>query len=249
MIAATDQLAEAERIQRLLVESGPAVALRLAGSLAVWYYCRGRTDILDRSNRVPRDIDFIYSAGGAAAVVRALQTAGYDCDMRLAQESQGSRLRAERGAYKVDAFADPVVLRQTLHLGRRLEICSPCIPLTDLLLLKLQLQKLADRDCRDVCALLETSHRASEECWRLDTKRIQAIVASAWTWWKAVGRSLDNIEEFQRTMVITAKERRVILAQIANLHQIVHESSRPLRWRFERAADAILPDGNEVDET
>jgi hypothetical protein len=249
MLLAADQLAEAERIQKLLDQAGRPTPLRLMGSLAVWYYSQTRNDILERAHRIPRDIDFIFSTGSTSAIVRALEAAGYECDMQLLFESQGNRIRAIRSPYKVDAFADPVVLRQTLYLGPRLRLCAPCISLTDLLLLKLQLRGLAPRDLVDICALLAASHGAIDRCCEFDTERFHDIVGGSWTWWKTVKISLDKLERDYGAIVLEPQQRCVIQSLISQARSVLDSGGRTLKWKLGRAADAVLPDSNEVDET
>lgn len=248
MLTAAQLLAEATRIQPLVSRARHPPMLRLTGSLAVWYYCRDRTDILDRSNRVPRDIDFIYSAGGAAAVLDALEAAGYECDMRLAQETQGNRISAARDSYLVDGFEDPVILRQTLDLGMRLEACSPCISLTDLLLLKLQLSHLEQRDQIDVYALLASSSQAKDNCARLDLSRLEEVLGRSWNWWKTVRAATSTLRRNLGRTSLPASQHGIIESQLSAIREILRHGRRTYRWSLSRIVDGIVPDGNEVDE-
>ncbi len=242
---------EALRIQEIVRGQRGAPVLRTMGSLAVWQYARGVTDFLERTHRVPRDIDFVFAKGRATQIARAFASAGYKSDSRLLVESQGRKIHAESSQFNVDAYADPLSFRQDLRLGKRLGRCQPAISLTDLLLLKFQIAPLGLADQIDLCALLATSYaRSNDACSGLDRSRLEEILGSSWRWWNATRKAIAQLESTLATGEMgVAVERQAIDAQISIIRDVMKNGPKRFLWYLARLLRYFLPSANEVDET
>jgi hypothetical protein len=144
-----------------LVERGAqqGVTLRLLGSLAVRSHIQDSGGLLDLLERMPtRDIDFMGYSKEQTQADKMFIGLGYEPDpsvaysleygiQRLIYHQRDEQIMAE-------VFLDELKMAHTIDFRGRLELDSPSISLVDLLLTKLQIQQITEKDIKDMIALL-----------------------------------------------------------------------------------------------
>src|SRR5205823_465165 len=135
-----DVLAEASRI----LDTAADVPLRVLGGVAVALSADGAL-LLPREYN---DIDFIAAAGRAPETVRAFEELGYVGDQRFNGLHGHRRLLFYDTANerRVDVFVAKFEMCHALPLAARLTLNARTIPLADLLLTKLQVFALNEKD-------------------------------------------------------------------------------------------------------
>src|SRR5215208_367774 len=146
-----DVVSEGERLLGLAAEEG--VPLRLLGGVAV----RLKAPELPPSlTREYKDIDFAVTKKGSGAADKLLREAGYE--PHVAFNAMHAR---ERGLYydeangrQVDLFIHAFRMCHEIPLGDRLEVEAQTVPLAELMLTKLQIIEVNEKDIRDTVLLL-----------------------------------------------------------------------------------------------
>lgn len=232
-----DRAALEAEVLRLVAQAEAAGApVRVLGSLGVSIHCRGTAHLLPSFKRTYSDIDLAAYRRNAREVTRVLAAAGYVEDRQLAIDSEGRRGlydHASNGTH-VDVFFDALEFCHPIVLAGRLERDSPTLPVADLLLSKLQIVKINEKDIIDAILLI-LEHPiidGSDDRDALDGRRVAQACAAEWGLWRTLTFNLDKVVALARTYEqLTDDQRATVEARVGELMDGLEREPKPLGWR------------------
>ncbi|RPI09886.1 MAG: hypothetical protein EHM65_08695, partial [Acidobacteriales bacterium] len=145
---------ELKRILKASEESG--VILRVIGSLAFQLHCPRYGYLQQAMGRAYTDIDFAAYGKQTTAVRDLFGKLGYTDNKEVFFVSGGERAifdRPEIGLH-VDIFYEKLDFCHVIRWNGRLEVDKPSIPLAELLLEKMQIVEINEKDVIDTILLL-----------------------------------------------------------------------------------------------
>ena len=183
---------EAERIVRRAEQCG--VTLRLMGGMAVRFHCHGPHSAHLREHG---DIDLFGLSDQWKGIFRIFNQLGYAPNCEFNGLYGQSRLQYLRGEHQkdIDVFLDKFEMEHTLDFRSRLWLDDLTIPITDLLLTKLQMTKLEAKDTSDVVAILEDhelGHSDDRETINLDY--LGNLCSRDWDLYRSIIDNVDRIK-------------------------------------------------------
>ncbi len=241
-----DPVAEMRRV--LGVAEAAGVPLRAVGGIAVWMRCPSL-----RTADPPRefhDLDLMGTSRAARETARLLADQGYEPHERFNKLNGGRRLLFfdARDGRRVDVFLDRLEMCHTLDVRDRLELEPETLPLADLLLTKLQIVRLTDRDAADVAALL-ADHDLSDGGGGIEQGRILAVCSGDWGWWRTVTRNLSGlIESWERAGPRPGPDPAAAAARAAALLGELEACPKSLRWKLRAQVGERVPWYQEPEE-
>jgi hypothetical protein len=148
--------------------------------------------------------------------------------------------RHPSGLYHVDIFFDKLRFSHDIDFGDnprkgRLSLDYPTIPLADLLLEKLQIHDIAEKDIKDILVLLR-SHRLAEadEDEALNVKYMSRILADDWGFWYDAVQNLkkvrERIDEYLGEGLISEEDARDVTSKVAELLHRIDAEPKTSRW-------------------
>ena len=202
---------EAGRILDVVGKAG--LTLRLVGSMAILRRCPNHA-ALASSDRVYRDIDFAGRKKEARELHEVLTRLGYVEDREVFVVSEGARAifgSASNGVH-VDVFYEKLDFCHAIPLQDRLQVDAPTLPLAELLLAKLQIVKVTEKDFVDMIALLLEHELGEDDLNTLNAARIAKLCAEDWGLWRTASKNLDKLEPFARghTKLDAAQKARLV---------------------------------------
>ena len=188
-----DIVAEGERV--LGLASQAKVPMRLLGGVAVRLHADELPPALDRQYK---DLDFAVTKKGASAADQVLKDAGYEPHV-----SFNAMHARERGLYfddangrQVDLFVHSFRMCHEITLGDRLEAdTGGTVPLAELLLTKLQIIEVNEKDIRDMVLLLYGHDVADHDDDAVNGARIAELCAGDWGLWRTITANLTRCRE------------------------------------------------------
>jgi len=225
---------EAKRVLDEAKERG--IILRLFGGVAVKYHCPSATHrSLQRSYP---DLDF-FGRGKQGREVRKLFTdLGYEPNQRFNALHGATRLIYEDGKSQrvVDIFLDVFRMCHTLHLGDRLTLDDYTIPISDLLLTKLQVVETNEKDIQDLIAILK-DHDVVERIDSgdrevIDTGYISTLCADDWGLCKTISLTLKKLLTFLPKYGLELEAKQVLEARIDKLLHAIETVPKSLKWKL-----------------
>ncbi|MFQ5946571.1 MAG: hypothetical protein ACE5NC_10045 [Anaerolineae bacterium] len=180
------------------------------------------------------DVDLVGYRHQRKDIARVLEDLGYEPNVRF-NTLQGNRrllFESEEKGFDVDVFLDIFPMSHDLDFKDRLEVDEYTVPIEELLLSKLQVVEINDKDIQDTLAMLhdhEIGEGDSKEL--LDSQVITRITSDDWGWYKTVTLNLDKIREWTGDFLSGEKERRLIHERIERLRNLIEEAPKSLRWK------------------
>jgi hypothetical protein len=186
MTTLADPSAEARRI----VEAADAAGLpiRVVGGVGVALIAPTVGQL--RPIRTYHDIDLVAPAR-APAIARSMAALGYGASTEFNALNGAERmLFHDPGGRRIDVFIDTLRMCHELPFRERLTAWPLTLSPADLLLSKLQIVELTDRDAQDVLALLADHALTEADGEGIDVRRIREVCGRDWGWWRTVDDNL-----------------------------------------------------------
>jgi hypothetical protein len=227
--------------QQLIDALGRAdVTARLLGGLAVAIRCpsaRTASALLRRYS----DFDMVVDRRSRRRLPEALEAQGFEAASRFNTVNGHSRqLYRSPAGIDLDVFVERFSMCHELDLADRLTVDATTLPLADLVLTKLQVADLADKDVVDFTAIA-LDHDIGADDAGISVQRITSVVGDDWGWWRTVTDNLVKVcVHVQRLELEPAQADRARRTAETLLAEI-QRTPKSMRWKLrgivgERAA-------------
>ncbi|MDX6438207.1 MAG: hypothetical protein QOF45_790 [Gaiellaceae bacterium] len=225
-----DVVSEARRV--LALAEGRSVALRLLGGVAV--RLRAAEAFPETLSRSYGDLDFVTAKGSSGAVGELFSAAGYEADRAFNALHGRERLifYDEPNGRKVDVFVGQFAMCHEVPVGERLGVDPISIPLAELLLTKLQVVELNEKDVTDVIALLATHELGDEDGSRLNAARVAALCAADWGLWRTITANLAVCRERVSEAPVQEAVRQQVGERLDALLERIEAEPKTRGWKL-----------------
>jgi hypothetical protein len=230
---------------------GRGVPLRVLGSLGVSLHCPTSAALLPAFERTYADIDFAGYRRDAASVAALLASIGYVEDREVRITSEGRRSLYDHPAKRihVDVFYDRLEFCHQIPLEGRLEQDRPTVPLAELLLSKLQIVKINEKDVVDIILLLLDHELADGDAGTIDVHRVAGLCAADWGLWRTTTLNLDKVSTLARSYPqLDAAQRERVTSQVAGLAARLATEPKSFGWRARARIGERVKWWTDVDE-
>ncbi len=226
-----------EEADQLLQESERrGVVMRLAGSAGVLRHCQGcREAVIALGREPPRDLDFFARARQQRELARMFAEFGYQADPSVAfsQEYGIDRLIfiGHATAAKVDVFLDALRMSHTIEFGARLERTAATAQAADLLLAKLQIHEITEKDVKDIAALLASHPLGDGSADSIDARHVISLMVRDWGLCRT---TLDNLAIADTLLSGPGSPGHISAAATARIRELrerIEAAPKSLRWK------------------
>ncbi len=243
-----DIVVEAQR----LVESAQAdgTTLALLGGLAVRLHA---TEVPSALAREYKDIDFAVPKGGAKPAGNLLRDAGYEPEVAFNAMNSKERMLfhdVEHGR-QVDVFVNSFRMCHEIPFGDRLKPGAPTVPLAELVLTKLQIIELNEKDVRDTVLVFYGHEVADHDDDAINASRIAELCAGDWGLWRTITGNLERCREHLPDYALSDGERGRVGERLTGVLDRIESEPKSRGWKLrakigERKRWYDLPE--EVDQ-
>ncbi|MBI2845121.1 MAG: hypothetical protein HYX86_01100 [Chloroflexi bacterium] len=221
-----------EAMVRTLVDEARerGVVLRAIGGMAVKMHSPSASH--RDFSRGYGDLDVVGYQKQRREISRVFEDLGYVPNRRF-NALQIVRQMFQHPTYEldIDVFLDEFTMCHKLNFAGRLELDPYTIPLADLLLTKLQVVQINEKDVKDIYALLHDHHLGnSKDPEVIDTRYIGKVTGDDWGWWKTVSINTQKLIDWAGDY-IQGTDKDLILERLSRLQQILEETPKTLRWK------------------
>jgi hypothetical protein len=207
------------------------VVLRVLGGAAVGLHTpEGVHPALARPYR---DIDLVTTRKHARASARLLKELGYVANERFNAMNGATRLvfydiEHER---HVDVFVGTFSMCHELPIAARLEVDERTVPLAELLLTKLQIVRLNEKDLLDIWAILFAHDVAEHDDDAVNAAYIAGLLAGDWGLWRTARQTIETARARLAESLLDEDERALVDGRLARLWERIEAEPKGLRWR------------------
>jgi len=232
---------EADRLLGAARDAG--VTLRLLGALAFRRHCPAYGSLQDRLQRHYTDIDFAGYGREAERIRSLFRELSYQEDAEVYINSEGSRLVFEPVASgtHVDVFLDKLEFCHTISWKNRLEHDDPTIPLAELLLEKMQIVEINEKDLIDAAMLLLEHDLGEGDDETVNVGYVSSLCGADWGLHRTVTMNLDKVRSYARSNSLVRDEERAILDErVARALGRLEQEPKTVKWKLRaRVGDRI----------
>lgn len=224
-IPVSDIKEEAARI--LSVAETDEIPLRLLGGLAIYFQCPS-AGFDERLQRTYKDFDFVTLGRWGTRTKALFARLGYTPNQAFNALHGYQRLLFWDTAHErqVDIFIDRMQMCHTLDFRARLSLTDRTLPPSDLLLTKLQIIELNEKDLLDTMALFQ-DHPVLESDAGLNASYVARLAASDWGLYKTLTINLARARTFASEHSFPA----ILVERIALLLQSIEAHPKSLTWK------------------
>lgn len=226
----SDVVEEALRIADRAKQEG--IALRLLGGIAI--KLRAKDGLLPVFRREYGDSDWITPKGTSADAQRFFEVLGYAPQVRFNAIYGRERLLFfdEQHGRQVDVFVGAFRMSHKIPFGERLDMEPMTIPLAELLLTKLQIAELNEKDVLDALALLHDHPVGNDDGDSVSGERIAALCAADWGLWRTFTANLQDAGERLERYDLPEQGKQRIADRIRELQDRIEQEPKTLSWKL-----------------
>ncbi len=232
-----------EALTIIRAASETKVPLKMVGGLAIKIHSLNEEEFAKRLGRSAEpgqeysDIDFATYYKSREGVRRVMESLGYSKRPSTMSTSASQRqiYFHSKGWFYVDVFWDMLkAANHPINFRNRLAVDAVSIPLSDLLLEKLQIVSFSKKDMLDSLLLLKAhTVTVKEGLETISTDRVAHVLSKDWGFWYTVTTNLQGIKDHLKEMsVLTTQEASDLSSKVEKLHDVANAVPKSLRWKL-----------------
>jgi hypothetical protein len=224
-----DIVAEGERL--LDIASGDGVPVRLLGGVAVRLQAPTLPPAFDRQYK---DLDFAAPKGGFRKADKLLRDAGYEPHTAFNALNQKERMLFFDPAHdrQVDVFVGAFRMCHEIPFGDRLAVEDRTVPLAELLLTKLQIIELNEKDVRDTLLLVHGHEVADRDGDAINGARIAALCATDWGLWRTITANVGTVRDHADRYEVPDEDRARMTGRLEALLERIEAEPKTRGWKL-----------------
>jgi hypothetical protein len=247
-----DFYAERTRILKAFGEEpNRKVVLRLIGALAFRTHCPQFGRLQDELGREFTDIDFASYPRHLKDILRVLGELGYKEDKAVTQLFSDSRLLFHDPLYHrhIDVFFNNLVFCHTIPFAGRLEAESETLPLAELLLEKMQIFQINEKDIIDTIMLLMEHPLGNSDHEVINIDRVAELLAKDWGLWRTTTMNLGKVRQMaDHYPQLDDKHKVQVVAQVDQALSRIEAEPKSTAWRLRSRVGDRVKWYKDVDE-
>ena len=231
MPSAPDANVTAEALRLVELAAAQGASLRVVGGVAVALHTQG--EVHPALRRPYRDIDLVTTRKGDREALKVLVAAGYESNERFnSMAGVHNRLVVYDNANgrQLDVFVGEFKMCHALSF-ERLDADSPTVPLAELLVTKLQIVRMNEKDVKDIVAILLEHPVGERDDETVNARRVAQLLAADWGLWRTSRGSLDFVRAELDRLALEPDERELVRTRLDHLWQRVEQEPKPLKFR------------------
>jgi hypothetical protein len=230
------------------------VLLRVLGATAFRIHCPTNLAVHDALGRALSDVDYMsyekergkierfFHESLNYEVVKAAVTPGLFVGRIIFVDKSGARPH-------VDVFLDRLNMNHIIDFKGRLEVDYPTIPLAELLLEKVQIVHINEKDIKDSIVLLLEHDVGEGDKETINMPRIVKIMAEDWGFYYTTTMNLNKIKSFlPKYDVLTEEQRTTVASRVDRLLQSIEKAPKSFKWKMRSRVGTSKRWYTEVEE-
>ncbi len=222
-------------LQALELEENRHIIMRLLGALAFYTHCPQFGYIQNALGREFTDIDFASYERYFKDILRLLNDLGYEEDKMVTRLFGDRRLlfHDTLNGRHIDVFFNELDFSHRIPFVGRLEADKPTLPLAELLLEKMQIQQINEKDLIDSIMLLREHPIGEGDDEVINVDVICSLLGRDWGLWRTVTKNLAVLDDMLgRYEQLKDEDRDIVRNRIRELTARIEDAPRTLGWRL-----------------
>ncbi|HYB84528.1 MAG TPA: hypothetical protein VED86_04295 [archaeon] len=213
------------------------IHLRLLGAIAFQFHCPKFSYLSAKLDRILTDVDFAGYSKERDATMKMMREFGYADEPAVTTLFGHRRLVLDNksNGVHIDIFLDKLEMNHDIPFKDRLDLDELTISLADMLLEKMQIVQLNEKDFIDTMMLIR-EHEIGENGNKpetIDAGYIAKLLASEWGFYYTVTTNLGKVQaRLAQYGELSAEDREDITGKIGKLLKRIEEEPKSFSWKM-----------------
>jgi hypothetical protein len=223
-----------ESLETVRAANAGGIPLKLIGGQAVRHLC----PLFPHRARTDQDMDFACVSARKRDLMDFFAERGFQGDKHF-NTLHGDRqmyFTTPDGVTSVDVVMDRLNMCHVVDFAERIDRMPETLDVADLLLTKLQVVQLNEKDVHDILHLLSGFEvRDGDEPGTIGLGRIGEVIAPDWGWWRTVTMNLEKVIHFaedEHTDLVPEARSYEPGLQAQRLRRFCDEVPKPVKWKI-----------------
>jgi hypothetical protein len=211
------------------------IQLRLLGATAIYYQCPNSNLLGDLLKRRLTDLDFMTLSKYVSRIPELFSSLKF-----VPNERVNTLYGANRQIYSdpgnsrhVDVFFDRLSFNHVLDLTRRLDLDPVTISLADLLLEKLQIVKISEKDVKDVVVLMREHGLGDGSPGQLDANYVAKLLANDWGFYYTATTNIKKARDYLGGIQsLSPADKELVTRRLDDLAQKIESEPKSFKWNM-----------------
>lgn len=189
-------------------------------------------------SREPKDIDVAAHRKDSGRISRIFEGLGLKADVRFNALHGAERLRFfdTQANTRIDVFLDIFRESHVIELKDRLEKFSPTIPPSDLLMTKLQIWEINEKDLKDIVAMLYKFELGDKDDMNtIDLGRIVELTSDDWGLYKTTTVNIERTMNYLNTIDLPGKVKEKVTNNLNRIREAMNKAPKSMKWKMRAA--------------
>lgn len=238
-------------LNALAQDENKHVIMRLIGALAFRTHCPQYGYIQDKLGRKFTDFDFASYPRFVKDIRRVLSELGYEEDKQVTQLFGDRRMLFHDPVFSrhIDVFFNSLDFCHPVHFVGRLEAEQFTLPLAELLLEKMQIVQINEKDLIDSIMLLREHPIGDQDHETVNAVVIARTLGNDWGFWRTVTGNLKVLDEtLDHYADLSLEDRTIVRVRIKELQARIESQPKALMWKARAKIGERLKWYKDVEE-
>jgi hypothetical protein len=177
-----------------------------------------------------QDLDFATTKKSAGDLQKLLRDLGYEPHLGFNAMNGRERLLFydDQNGRQVDVFVSSFRMCHEIPLEKRLGVDDDTVPLAELLLTKLQIIELNEKDVRDTVAIL-LEHEVTDDDEGVNASHVASLCADDWGLWRTISQNLGALRDHVEGYDV---DHETVSSRVSVLLERIEATPKSRSWRM-----------------
>jgi len=227
------------------------ILLRLLGATAIKFHSPRFGYLYEDMQRALTDLDLISYGRFRPLLKDFVKSLGYTADDRfIALHGHKRQLYYdETNKRTVDIFLDKLEFCHVINFAGRIELDNPTITLADILLEKMQIVQINEKDIKDTIIMLREHEVGEIEKETVNAKYITKLLSNDWGFYYTVTTNLGKVRDFlPEFKALSESDRSDVASKIDKLLTYIEKEPKSFSWKMRARVGPSKKWYTEVEE-
>ena len=206
--------------------------LRLIGGAAIWLHTQKHRHLFEFLKRPTGDLDFVGYKKHSRTVKELMADLGFRPNEQLNAFHGHKRQLWYTADGQIDIVFDILEMCHVINFEKRLEIDKPTVPVSDLLLSKIQIVNLNDKDVKDILILIREHGVSNTESDSINSKYISKFLANDWGFYYTTSLNLQKVRTLLPNYSLSLEDVADVNQKIDLLKKSMDEEPKSFGWKM-----------------
>ena len=224
--------------------------IKLLGATAFINRCPKHQDLYFKFGRRLTDVDVMtYSSVKSESIDNFFKDLGFEKQQHYIWHASTRDLFLNEDGLLVDVFRDKLEFCHTIYFKNRLNSGHLTIPLEEMVLQKLQIVQINDKDFKDLSVLFLEHDVAESSGDSIDANFIADLFSKNWGFYYTSTTNLNKFKSYLSEIPeLTDDNKSVIRRRTDRLMTVIEKAPKTMAWKVRAKIGTRMKWYNEVEE-